>query len=87
MSRYGFDDLAWDSAKAQAKDVIVLYAKKCDMIAYSELVRHITSIQIEAHDPRLGQLLGEISTEVSVHGGVSRPGRVSQSISAILMNH
>jgi hypothetical protein len=37
-------------------------AKVRGMIAYSDLVKRIKSIRIEAHDPRLFHTLGEISS-------------------------
>ena len=38
------------------------------MIPYSDLVRHITSIKIEAYDMRLTHMLGEISSEEDAAG-------------------
>ena len=38
------------------------------MIAYSDLVKRIKSIRIEAHDPRLFHMLGEISSEEARRG-------------------
>ena len=38
------------------------------MIPYSELVRKMRTIRLEAHDPRLFALLGEISTNEDAEG-------------------
>jgi len=42
--------------------VLIDVARRKGRIAYSELAAQITAIQIEAHDPRMFHLLGEIST-------------------------
>jgi molybdopterin synthase catalytic subunit len=38
------------------------------MIPYSELVKQIKSVKLDAHDPRLFHMLGEISTEEDTAG-------------------
>jgi molybdopterin synthase catalytic subunit len=38
------------------------------MIPYSNLVKQIRSIKLEAHDPRLFHMLGEISSEEDAAG-------------------
>ena len=38
------------------------------MIPYSDLVKQITGIKLEAHDPRLFHMLGEISSEEDAAG-------------------
>jgi hypothetical protein len=43
-------------------------AKVRGMIPYSDIVKTITSIRLEAHDPRLAHLLGEISSEEDAAG-------------------
>lgn len=63
LNDYGFEGPAWDAAKRQAKDELVKVARRRGRIAYSELVARITKVQMEAHDPRLFHLLGEISSE------------------------
>jgi len=63
MTRYGFRDDEWNKAKAEAKDILACRARVRGCIPYSELVREIRSISLEAHDQRLFHLLGEISTE------------------------
>jgi len=68
MTKYGFDDAAWASAKAEAKQLLAAYAKRRQMISYSDFVSRIKSITIEPHDPRLRFLLGEISSEESQAG-------------------
>lgn len=63
LNKYGFKDENWEAAKAEAKEVLIEVARRKGRIAYSELVRNIKSIDLEAHDPRLFHLLGEISSE------------------------
>lgn len=68
MTIYGFDESAWKSAKNEVKKILVDRAKVRGMIPYSELVREIKSIDVEAHDQRLFHLLGELSTEEHAGG-------------------
>ena len=68
MTKYGFDDSAWESAKNEVKKVLIERAKLRGSIPYSELVRQIKSIDVEAHDQRLFHLLGEVSTEEHTEG-------------------
>jgi len=63
MTKYGFDDSAWESAKNEAKEILIARAKLRGMIPYSDLVQKIKSIDLEAHDQRLFHLLGEVSRE------------------------
>jgi hypothetical protein len=62
LNRYGYAVPDWEKAKAQATKVLIDVARRKGRIAYSELAAQITEIQIEAHDPRMFHLLGEIST-------------------------
>ena len=67
-NRWGFDSAAWEAAKREGKELLADYAKRRQMIPYSEFVRRIRSIQIEHDDPRLAHFLGEISSEESTAG-------------------
>lgn len=60
---HGFSEQVWEAAKVQAREAIIVVAARKDVIAYSELVQHITSCQLEPHSQQLAHLLGEISTE------------------------
>ena len=53
----------WNEAKIQARNAMIARASIPGMIAYSDLVREITALPLEAHDVRLFHLLGEISSE------------------------
>ncbi|HEV2385872.1 MAG TPA: hypothetical protein VGS20_01325 [Candidatus Acidoferrales bacterium] len=68
MDRYGFSEPKWEAAKAEAKTVLAAYARRRQMIPYSEFVQEIHSIQLEHHDPRLFHFLGEISSEENAVG-------------------
>ena len=68
VKKFGFDQARWDQAKEQAKGVLAERAAVRGAIPYSELVTHIDAISVEAHDPRLFHLLGEISTEEDAAG-------------------
>ena len=66
--RYGFPLSTWKAAKKEATDLMAARANVRGMIPYSELVRGIRSIRLEAHDKRLFHMLGEISTDEDVAG-------------------
>jgi molybdopterin synthase catalytic subunit len=66
--KFGFPQSKWDAAKTEAKDILTARAKLRGMIPYSDLAASIESVSLEAHDPRLFHLLGEISTEEDAAG-------------------
>ncbi len=69
MAKFGFDDIAWEAAKAEGRDVLIRCARERRMIPYSEFIQHIHSISFDgAHDPRLRHFLGEISS-AEAHAG------------------
>lgn len=68
MTKYGFTDAAWQTAKREVRDILIERAKVRGMIPYSELASKIKSIDVEAHDQRLFHLIGEISTEENAAG-------------------
>lgn len=61
--RHGFPERDWEAAKAEARQMMIERAKVRGMIPYSDLVKGIGRIKIEAHDHRLFHMLGEISSE------------------------
>ena len=68
MNRFGFEETLWEAAKAEGKTVLSGYAKRLQIVPYSKFVTEIHSIQLEPHDLRLFDLLGEISTEENAAG-------------------
>jgi hypothetical protein len=68
MSKFGFTDAEWQAGKNEIRDVLVERAKIRGMIAYSELVGHLTSVSVEPHDPRLFHLLGDVSRDEDAAG-------------------
>ena len=87
MQTFGYSQKTWQAAKNEARRVLVDRARSQTTITYTELVQRIHAIDLEAHDPRLDELLGQISTEEQSHGrgmlsvlvvhkgGDLRPGR------------
>lgn len=65
---HGFPEPAWSAAKEEARAIMIERAKVKGMIPYSDLVREIRSIQLDAHDQRLFHMLGEISSEEDAAG-------------------
>lgn len=68
LNHYGFEECVWNTAKNQARNVLVRVARRRGRIAYSELVAQISVVQLEPNDPRLFHLLGEISTDEDAAG-------------------
>lgn len=64
----GFSERAWNEAKHEARAAMIERAKVRSTLSYSDLVRQIVSVRLEAHDARLSQLLGEISSEEDAAG-------------------
>ncbi|NTB96256.1 hypothetical protein G6M84_06985 [Agrobacterium tumefaciens] len=65
---HGFAAADWESAKAEAKEVMISRARVRGMIPYSELADKINSIRLGAHDQRFFHFLGEISQEEDAAG-------------------
>ena len=61
--KYGFKDAVWESAKIEAKRLLIERATVRGMMPYSELVSKMQTIKLEPHDPKLFKFLGEISSE------------------------
>ena len=68
MSKYGYDDAEWESGKKEAKALLANYAKRRQMIPYSDFVGRLKSISMAPDDHRLGNFLGEISEEEARDG-------------------
>lgn len=64
----GFTQVAWDSAKNEAKETLRGCAKRRQMVPYSDFVAQLQSTTSEPNDHRLAILLDEISTEESRAG-------------------
>jgi hypothetical protein len=61
--RHGFSDEDWVAAKEEARQAMIVTAKRRGMITYSDLVKSIRRISLEPNDGRLAHMLGEISSE------------------------
>jgi len=69
MSNYGFNDNAWEKARAEGKAVLAECARARHLISYSDFIMQIRAIPFtNAHDPRLAYFLEEISVE-EAHAG------------------
>ena len=67
-SKFGVPKTQWESAKAEALAIMIERAKVRGMIAYSDLASRIHAFTMQAHDPRLFHLLGEVSSEEDAAG-------------------
>lgn len=63
MTKCGYDQQEWETAKAEMREALVKRAKLRGMIPYSELVEKITTIELEPNSFALAAMLGEVSTE------------------------
>lgn len=59
---HGFAEEAWRRAKAEAREALIAVAARRRVIAYSDLVTKIRSLNLEPHSDHLAHMLGEIST-------------------------
>ena len=61
---HGFTQIAWNTAKKEARAAMIAVAQVEEVITYSDLAyRKIKSCTLEPHDPRLARMIGDISTE------------------------
>ena len=66
---YGFDDAAWDAAKAEAKEILAERARVRGMMPYSELADRITALSFDYSDARFNRwFLREVSVEEHAAG-------------------
>lgn len=63
MNQYGFSDEQWNAAKQEVTALLAARAKLRGMIPYSELLASLKTMRLEAHDQRLFNLLGDVSTD------------------------
>jgi hypothetical protein len=64
MPKYGFNDAAWESGKAEGKAVLIECARARGLISYSDFIKGVRAITFtNAHDFRLPYFLEEISVE------------------------
>jgi len=63
METFGYAAKTWQAAKDEIRAVLLERARRPETIAYSELVQKVRAIDLQAHDPRLDELLGQIATE------------------------
>lgn len=54
-------ELAWRKARNEIRAILIECARTDRDIAYSELAERVVSMSLDARDPRLSELLGEIS--------------------------
>ena len=59
---HGFGAEAWEAAKEEARAAMLAVAERRCVIAYSDLVAEIRSIELEPQSDQLAHMLWEIST-------------------------
>ena len=59
---HGYSLEAWEAAKTEARQAMIAVAARGRVIAYSDLVAKIHSLNLEPQGDRLAHMLGEIST-------------------------
>lgn len=59
---HGFSDKSWEAARVEARESMVAVAARRSVIAYSDLVARIRSLDLEPQSQHLAHMLGEIST-------------------------
>ena len=66
--KHGFSEGQWIAAKEEARQAVIAVARSKSVIAYSDLVRKITSCILEPNGAHLAHMLGEISSEEDEEG-------------------
>ena len=61
--KHGFSEDQWIAAKEEARQAMIAVARSKSVIAYSDLVRKITSCILKPNGTHLPHMLGEISSE------------------------
>ena len=59
---HGFPEETWEAARAEAREAMVAVAIRSSVIAYSDLVAEIRSLDLEPQGEYLAHMLGEIPT-------------------------
>ena len=59
---HGYSQEAWEAAKTEARQAMIDVAARRRVIAYSDLVAKIHSLDLEPQSDHLAHMLGEIST-------------------------
>lgn len=67
-TKYGYSIADWNKAKEEMRQILIEMAKVRGMIAYSELVSQIRTIQMKPESYALADMLGEISSEEDAAG-------------------
>ena len=67
-TKYGYSPSDWEKAKREMRNILIDIAKKQGTIFYSELVRKVLIISIEANSYALADMLGQISTAEDAAG-------------------
>ncbi len=69
MSRYGFSEADWERTKGEMRRILIGVAGTPDeFVSYSELVPQVSTITFDPRDPRLWDMLREISSEENAAG-------------------
>ena len=59
---HGFPEELWEAGRAEAREAMIAVAARRNLIAYSDLVAEIRSLDLDPQGMHLAHMLGEIST-------------------------
>ena len=65
---YGFPLKVWEQARDEIRKVLIQCAKNEQPITYSELVAEIYTIRFEPQDPKLAEMLDQLSSSEHADG-------------------
>ncbi len=65
---FGFPLEVWEEAKEEARQILIQCARTEQTIAYSELVANTYTIRFEPQDPKLAEMLDQISSSEYAEG-------------------
>jgi hypothetical protein len=63
METFGYPAAQWEAAKREATSILAEHARRGIDITYSELVAKLKSIHLDARDPALSHLLGQVARD------------------------
>jgi hypothetical protein len=68
LNKFGFPDTEWNTAKAEAKTILVAKARERGFITYSDLAAQVKTIHFDYDDERFFSLLGTLASEEEKDG-------------------
>lgn len=66
--KFGQTKRAWDAFKAEAREHMAATAARRGMITYGDLAAKMTSVEVQAHDQMLWDIIGDVASDEATAG-------------------